>query len=291
MGLGRTGIWTAHFERVPWSEGKDLAVEIEELGYGAVWFPEAVGRDPFVAATLLLDATTTIAAATGIASIYARDPLAMKGAWHTIEAAFPERFVLGLGVSHQPMVEGLRATTYAPPVATMRAYLDGIDAALFLASPPSTPPRRVLAALGPRMLALAAERADGAHPYNVTPEHTKGAREVLGPGKLLAVEQKAVLTNDASEGRDVARAGLGVYLGLPNYVNNWKRLGFTDDDFGGGGSDRFLDAMVVSGDEAAIKARVDAHFAAGADHVCVQPLGTDPVSTWRELAPALTEKS
>jgi probable F420-dependent oxidoreductase len=175
----------------------------------------------------------------------------------------------------------------------MRAYLEAMDRAPYFGSRPASPPVRVLAALGPKMLALAAELTDGAHPYNGTPEHTAEARAILGPGKLLAVEQKAVLTDDVAVAREAARATMSIYFGLPNYVNNWRRLGFTDDDFADGGSDRFLDAIVVGGDEAAIAARVQAHRDAGADHVCVQVVPAAggrtvlPLAEWRRLAPAL----
>jgi probable F420-dependent oxidoreductase len=292
MDLRPVGLWTPALDGMPWSQGRDVAQEIESLGYGAVWVPEAVGRDALVASTLLLDATERLVAATGIVSLYARESVALNMAWRTIEAAFPGRFVLGIGVSHQPMVEGLVGTTYGPPVATMRAYLDRMDAAPFFGVQAPEPPRRVLAALGPKMLALAAERADGAHPYNVTPDHTRLARDVLGAGKLLAVEQKVALTTDATTGREVARRTMAIYTGLPNYTNNFRRLGFGDDDLAGGGSDRFLDAMVAWGDEAAIRARVDEHLAAGADHVCIQVLHPEgmqvaPLDAWRRLAPAL----
>ena len=293
MNLGPVGLWTAALDSLPWSQGREVAQEVESLGYAALWFPEAVGRDALVASTLLLDATERIVAATGIVSLYAREPVALNMAWQTIEAAFPGRFLLGIGVSHQPMVEGLVGTSYGPPVATMRTYLERMNAAPYFGVTAPEPPRRVLAALGPKMLAVAAELADGAHPYNVTPEHTKLARAALGPGKILAVEQKAVLTTDARLAREVARKTMAIYHGLPNYSNNWRRLGFGDDDFADGGSDRFLDAMVVWGDEDAIKARVDAHRAAGADHVCVQVLDpeglrTVPLNAWRRLAPVLT---
>ncbi len=278
--LGRVGLWTAHLDQVPWSRGRDIVQEVEALGYGALWFPEAVGRDGLVACALMLSASQRLVAATGIVSIYGRDAFTMNSAWRTISEAYPDRFILGLGVSHRPMVEGLRGVTYGPPVAAMTQYLDQMDGAPYLAVNPSQP-RRVLAALGPRMLALAAERTDGAHPYNVTPEHTKMAREALGAGKLLAVEQKVVLTTDATKAREIARKALAIYLTLPNYVNNWKRLGFTEFS-----SDEFVDAMVVWGDEAAIKRRVEAHLDAGADHVCVQALD-DVLPTWRRLAPAL----
>jgi probable F420-dependent oxidoreductase len=292
MALGPTGLWLHELDVVPWSEGRDIALELEALGYSALWFPDAVGRDSLIAATLLLDATDRITAATGITPIYTRDAFAMNMGWRTIHAAHPDRFVLGLGVSHAPMVESIRKTEYQKPLTAMREYLARMDEGLFLASAAATPPVRVLAALGPKMLELARDQADGAHPYNVTPEHTKLARDVLGDGKILAVEQKAVLTNDVDEARDVGRRTLAVYFGLPNYVNNWKRLGFTDDDVSGGGSDRLIDAMVVHGDEAAIKARVDEHRAAGADHVCVHLLptpsqGAMPLAEWRRLATAL----
>ncbi|HYL52657.1 MAG TPA: LLM class F420-dependent oxidoreductase [Acidimicrobiia bacterium] len=278
--LGRIGLWTAYLDQLPWSQGRDVVQEVESLGYGALWFPEAVGRDGLVASTLALSASERLVAATGIASIYGRDALTMNCAWRTISEAYPDRFILGLGVSHGPMVEGLRGATYGPPLTAMRHYLDQMDSAPYFGVQPLQP-RRVLAALGPRMLALAAERADGAHPYNVTPEHTQMAREVLGAGKLLAVEQKAVLTTDATKAREIARKALAIYMTLPNYVNNWKRLGFTELS-----SDAFLDAIVVWGDEATIKRRVDAHLDAGADHVCVQVLG-DVLPAWRRLAPAL----
>ncbi len=290
MPLGRVGLWLHQLDRLPWSQGRDVARELESLGYAALWFPEAVNRDAFVASTLTLGATERIVVATGIVPIYARDAIATNAAWQTISEAYPERFVLGLGVSHKPMVEGLRKTDYGAPIATMRAYLDAMDAGPYFAAKPSVSPRRVLAALGPKMLALSAERADGAHPYNVTPEHTRLARDVLGPGKLLAVEQKVMLETDASAAREAARSTLAIYLGLPNYVNNWRRLGFTDADFADGGSERFLDALVAWGDESAIRARVQAHFDAGADHVCVQVLNPGlPMEQWRTLAPALTQ--
>jgi len=286
------GLWTFQLDQVPAGEARTIVQELEALGYGAIWFPEAFGRDAIVASALALGATERIVAATGIVPLYARDPMTLNAAWRTLEAAYPERFLLGIGVSHAPAVEGMRGVTYGPPLATMRDYLDRMDAAPYFAVGPETTPRRVLAALGPKMLALAAERADGAHPYNVTPEHTAIARAAVGAGKIVAVEQKAVCTTDATVARAVARQAMGLYLGLPNYANNWRRLGFTDDDLADGGSDRFLDAMVVWGDEQAIRDRVQAHRDAGADHVCVQVIDTDdmrrpPMEAWRRLAPAL----
>jgi probable F420-dependent oxidoreductase len=287
--LGPIGVWTGTLG-MPWGKERSIVQEIESLGYGALWLPEAVGRDPLVQCTLALGATTRLVLATGVAQIYARDAMTANAAWRTIEEAFPGRFVLGLGVSHRPMIEGARKTTYGPPIETMRQYLDDMDAGLYLAAQPETPPRRVLAALGPKMLALAAEKADGAHPYHATPEHTAFARETLGPDKLLAVEQPVVLAGDRDAARRIARAGIAIYMGLPNYLNNWRRLGFAEDDLADGGSDRFIDAVVAQGDEGAIKARVQQHFDAGADHVCVQVLteaGVAPIDGWRRLAPAL----
>ncbi len=176
MDLGRIGLWTHALDPLPWTQARDVALEIEQLGFGTLWLPEAVNRDAIVHSTLLLGATTDLVVATGIVPLYARDAMTTNASWRTIEEAYPGRFVLGIGVSHKPMIESIRKTTYAPPLATMRQYLDDMDTSLFLAAQPTTPPRRVLAALGPKMLALSAERADGAHPYHATPEHTAMAR-------------------------------------------------------------------------------------------------------------------
>jgi probable F420-dependent oxidoreductase len=292
--LEGVGLWTFALDGQPAARARELAAEIESLGYTALWVPEAVGRDALVASTLLLDATQRLVVGTGVVPIYNRDAMTTNAAWRSLEESFPGRFVLGLGVSHQPSVEGLHGGTYGPPVETMREYLDRMDGALYFAVPPETTPTRVLAALGPKMLALAAERADGALPYNGTPQHTHRARTTLGSGKLLAVEQKVVLATDATEARRIARENLAVYLGLPNYTNNWRRLDFTDADLDGGGSDRFVDAVVAWGDEDALRARVREHVDAGADHVCVQVLSPDgmrglPLEQWRRLAPALTD--
>jgi probable F420-dependent oxidoreductase len=288
--LAPIGIWTPAFDMMPWPEGRAIAQELEALGYGALWLPEVAGRDVMVASALALDATERMIVGSGTAPISRRDPMLCNAAWHSLSSAHPDRFVLGLGVSHQVFVEDVQKQTYGPPLASMRAYLDGMDEAPYW-GPRAESPRRVLAALGPKMLALAAERTDGAQPYNVTPDHTKMARDILGDDKWLIVEQKVVLTTDASVARTAARAAMSVYFSLPNYVNNWKRLGFTDDDVVDGGSDRLLDAMVAAGDEHAIAARVQAHRDAGADHVCVQVLTEQgygvPLESWRRLAPAL----
>ncbi len=285
------GLWTFSLDQHPAGRAGELAAELEALGYGAIWIPEAVGRDPFVSATLLLGATERIVVGTGIATIYSRDPLAMNTAWQAVTEAFPDRFLLGLGVSHRPMVEGLRAQEYRPPLTAMREYLDGIDAAMYAAVKPTTAPARVLAALGPKMLDLARERSLGAHPYNVTPDHTARAREILGPDRLLAPEQKVILETDPGRAREVARSVLAIYFpGLPNYVNNARRLGFTEEDVTQL-SDRLVDGMIAWGDEEAIAARVRAHHDAGADHVAVQVLARDDpdrvMDDYRRLAEVL----
>jgi probable F420-dependent oxidoreductase len=290
--LGRVGLWTFALDQQPASRAQELAAEIEAMGYGAIWIPDAVGRDPLVSSYLLLSGTTRIVVATGIANIYGRDPMAMNAGWNTVSEAFPGRFLLGLGVSHQPAVEGLRGHTYGPPLAAMREYLDAMDRALFLAAGPATPPQRCLAALGPKMLALAAERTRGAHPYFVPPEHTALARAAMGPDALLAPEQMVVLETDPARARQIAREAMRNYVpGLPNYTNNLRRLGFTDDDFAGDLSDRLVDAVVAWGDVDAIRDRVREHHDAGADHVAIQVLPFDDLerlrTQWRDLAAAL----
>ena len=207
----------------------------------------------------------------------------------TLSEAFPDRFLLGLGVSHAPTVEGLRKRPYTKVLTMMREYLDGMDAALYFAPAPGAT-HRVLAALRPGMLALARDRADGAHPYLQVAAHTAAARAAIGPGKLLAPEQSAVVTSDAAEARALGRAHLRIYLGLPNYNGMWKEHGFTDDDLADGGSDRLVDALVAWGPADTVVARLEEHRTAGADHVAVQVLGasTDAVlDGYRTLAAAL----
>ncbi|HEX2851253.1 MAG TPA: LLM class F420-dependent oxidoreductase [Acidimicrobiales bacterium] len=290
--IGRVGVWTFTLDTQPWSQAADTAAEIESLGYRAIWVPETVGRDALVNSTLILGATRTIGVATGIASIYGRDAVAMACGQKAVAEAFPGRFLLGLGVSHAPMVQGLRGHSYEKPVETMRAYLEKMDASPYMAAAPQETPPRVLAALGPRMIGLARDLAAGVHNYLVPPEHTAYARERLGPGPVLAPEQAVCFAADAEEGRRIARGHLRGYLRLPNYVNNLRRLGFSEDDIAGEGSDRLVDAIVAWGDEEAIAARVRGHLDAGADHVCIQVLGaqltTVPVDDWRRLAPAVT---
>ena len=272
MTLNKLGVW-AGIDGLSAAECAAFAQRVEGWGYGALWMPEAMGREVFSAAAWLLANTATLVVASGIANIYARDALSAAAAQKGLNEQSGGRFLLGLGVSHVPLVEGVRHHEYGKPVATMRAYLSAMAQAPYASLAPATAPRTVLAALGPKMLALAAELADGAHPYNVTPAHTHEARAALGPGKLLCVEQAAVLESDPAAARRTARRFLDLYLSLPNYVNNWRRMGYSDEDFSGGGSDRLIDAMVVWGDENAIRRRIDEHWQAGADHVCVQGLG------------------
>ncbi|MGH9139070.1 MAG: LLM class F420-dependent oxidoreductase [Acidimicrobiales bacterium] len=290
VGIGRVGIWYGMIDTLPTTAARQAAQAVAELGYGALWIAEAVGREPFAASAVLLAATDRLPVATGIANIYARDPMTMAAGQRTLAEAFPGRFLLGMGVSHGHLVAGVRKHDWSKPYSHMVEYLERMDSALFMAKGPTENPGRVLAALGPKMLRLAAERANGAHPYFTTPDHTRRAREVMGPGALLAPEQMVVLQSDPDEARRIARAGMSIYLGLPNYTNNLRRLGFDDGDLTDGGSDRLVDAIVAWGDEAAIAARVAEHHAAGADHVCIQVLHEGPGSpenAWRRLAPAL----
>ena len=290
MDIGRVGIWTFQLDQQPAARAQAAAAEIESLGYGAIWIPEALGREAFTHAGLLLAGTRRIPIATGIANIWARDAMAMAAAQKTLAEAYPDRFLLGMGVSHAPMVEGMRGHRYERPLSAMRAYLDAMDRAPFVAAAPATDPPRVIGALAPRMLALAAERSAGAHPYFVPPEHTPKARVIMGPRPLLAPEQAVVLESDPGRARAIARAHMTIYLGLPNYVNNLRRLGFGDADLAGGGSDRLVDAIVAWGNLDAVVARVRAHHDAGANHVCLQVLAPDqralPLADWRTLAAA-----
>ncbi|MEV4377738.1 TIGR03620 family F420-dependent LLM class oxidoreductase [Streptosporangium sp. NPDC049644] len=293
--LGRVGIWTFAFDGGPAGEVRDAAAEIEELGYGAVWFGEGFGRDSVSQAWLLLSATQRITVAAGIANIALRDPISMAAAERALNEAHPGRYVLGLGghrVSDTPIqMDGYAIPSRGRAVATMGAYLDAMDAIPLNSPAPPYPPHRMLAALGPKMLALAARRTLGAHPYFVPVEHTARAREIMGPGALLAVEQAVVLDPDLDRAREVAREHVSLYRGAaPHQIANLRRLGFDEDEIAHGG-DRLMDAIVAYGDVEAIEKRVRAHFDAGADHVCLQVLtarpGEIPLAEWRELS-ALT---
>jgi probable F420-dependent oxidoreductase len=294
MQLGAFGVWNFQLDVLPATRMREAAAELEELGYGVLWFGEATGREALTKAGLLLAGTKRIVIATGIANIYGRDPVTMSAAQKTLAEAYPNRFLLGLGVSHIPLVEKLRGHQYDKPVPTMRAYLDGMDKAPFHSVAPSSKPPRVLAALGPKMLQLSAERADGAHPYNSTPQHTAQARELLGPDPYLCPEQAVVLEKDPAKARAIARKFLAIYLTLPNYTNNFLRLGFQEADIKDGGSDKLIDAVIAWGDLKTVLKRVQEHHAAGADHVCIQVLTDDsktfPIREYRELASAIPPK-
>jgi probable F420-dependent oxidoreductase len=284
MELGKIGVWY-FLEGLSAAQAAEAAQRIESLGYSALWIPEAIGRHPFAHAAWLLAKTERLIVATGIANIYARDPAASAAAQKTLAEQSGGRFLLGLGVSHRPMVEAVRGHKYESPVATMRSYLERMERAPYAAFPPAEAPPTVIAALGPQMLKLAATKTKGAHPYFTTPEHTAMARQVMGKDAWLCVEQKVLLETDAAKARAVARRTAQIYLGLENYRNNWKRIGFGDADFENGGSDRFIDATFAWGEVPAIEKRVRAHLDAGASHVCIQPVHPEglPQPDWRIL--------
>jgi probable F420-dependent oxidoreductase len=274
--IGRLGVWTPLDANTP-DESADFARRIERWGYSALWIPEAVGIDPFCTLAWLAAHTERLVLCTGIANIYARDPMALKAVHKTMSALAPGRFVLGIGVSHQHLVGGVRGHEYRKPVPAMRACLDAMEKALYLARQPAEDAPIVLAALRPRMLALAAKRTRGAHPYFVTPEHTRRAREILGPDAWLCPEQKVLLESDPEKARKVARAAMQVYLRAPNYQNSLRELGFDDADWAdpAHASERLVDAIVAWGDASALRERIAAHHEAGATHVCVQSLRPD----------------
>ena len=271
MNIGKLGVFQ-NLDSLPASETASFAQEVERLGYRALWYPEAWGRDSMVQAGWLLSQTSTLVIASGIANIYARDAQSAESSRLALNELSGGRFILGLGVSHAPLVEGMRGHSYNKPLEAMRNYLEKMAGANYSAPRPADAGKVLLAALGPKMLALAGEKADGAHPYAVTPEHTRKAREILGPSKLLCVAQNVVLDTDATSARAIGRATLDFYKSLPNYRNNWLSLGFSEDEIGNL-ADRFIDAMVVWGDESEIRRRLDEHYQAGADHICIQALG------------------
>jgi probable F420-dependent oxidoreductase len=264
----------------------EAATELEALGYSALWIPD-VGGDLFTPLETLLGATSSATIATGILNVWMHTPEDTAAHHARLTDHYGQRFLCGIGISHQPFIDMVNSPgTYQKPVATMAAYLDGLDAA----PTPLPSEHRAIAALGPKMLELARARTAGTHPYLVTPELTAAARAGIGDG-LVASEVGVVLETDPGRARQIARLHLATYLALPNYANNWKRAGFTDDDIADGGSDRLVDALIGWGDEAAIVRRVQQHRDAGADHVCIQVLTDDPRALprdqWRTLAPAL----
>jgi probable F420-dependent oxidoreductase len=290
MDIGRVGLWTFLLDEHPASRVRELAQEIEEMGWPTLWRPESTGRDVLIASSVLLDATSRLIVASGIAQIYARHPVTTAAAQKTLFEAHEGRFLLGLGVAHASSVEGIRKLEYRTPYSDMVAYLEAMAEAPFTAVEPATKPPTVLAALGPRMLRLSAEAADGAHPYFTPPEHTAMARDILGVGPLLAPEQMVVIDRDVDRARSVARANMARYLRLPNYTNNLLRCGFTQSDIDTM-SDRLVDGIVACGDLDATVKRVHEHLDAGADHVCIQVLVAKndlntTIDQWRRLADA-----
>ncbi len=286
--LSGTGIWSMNLRYGDSQEVATLAPELEHLGYTALWIPD-VGGELFGPLANLLESTTTATIATGILNVWMHTPEETAAEHAALTARYGNRFLCGLGISHRVVIERVNASgAQQNPVETMAAYLDGLDAA----EVPLGKDNRLLAALGPKMLELARSRTAGTHPYLVTPELTARARAGVGADGLVASEQGVVLETDPTRARAIARLNVGGYLALPNYSNNWKRQGFTDDDLLDGGSDRLIDALVVWGDEATIAARVQEHRDAGADHVCIQVMTDDPqmfpIEHWRALAPALT---
>jgi probable F420-dependent oxidoreductase len=287
MELGRVGVWLGPLSLRSAAETREFAPELEELGYSSLWFGEGVGtKECFTQAATLLSWTKRAVVATGILNIYAHDPMAAANGAKTLAEAYPGRFLLGIGVSHAPSV-ATRGHEYAKPLGTMNAYLDAMGAAAFRAVEPAEAAPCVLAALGTKMLQLSAARTRGAHPYFTPPEHTAMAREVMGEGPLLLPEQAFLLDTDPVSARAKAREHTVYYLGLDNYRRNLLRLGYAEDELEDGGSDRLVDAVVAWGDVDAVRDRVAAHLDAGADHVCVQAVGDDPLAELRQAAPAL----
>jgi probable F420-dependent oxidoreductase len=267
-------VWTWPLVTAPASEIRHAAQAIEDMGYGALWFPESRGREAVALSAILLAATSTISVAPGIANIWARDANAAAGAAMALEEAWPGRFTLGLGVSHQPSVAA-RGSVYERPVQRMAAYLDVMESAVFVGPEPPEPVPVVLAALGPKMLGLAAARTGGAHPYFVPVAHTRFAREVMGPDAYLAPEQAVVLETDPDRARTLARGHMDRYLLLDNYRRSLLRLGWTEADVDGGGSDDLVDAVVAWGSPEQVAERVAAHHLLGADHVSIQVISED----------------
>ena len=286
--IGPIGLWQG-LDGYPAGQLRDIVAALDEQGWPCLWIPETVARDPFVAAGMILGATERLKVATGIASIWARDPMTTANASITLNEGYDGRFLLGLGVSHHTLTEWVRKHDYSKPLSTMRTYLERMDASMFKGVEPAEAPSRVIAALGPKMLALGAEAADGVHPYFVPVEHTAVAREAVGPDKMVATEQMIVLDTDPESARATARQHMKVYVGLPNYANNLMRFGFTEDEITGM-DDRLVDAIIAWGTVDDVTARVRAHQDAGASHVCIQVLRSDrevPSSEWAELADAL----
>lgn len=288
--LGKIGVWSGRLQRLPIVDARSLVTEWEELGYSAVWISESPSaRDVLTFAAVLLCGSRSITVATGIAVIWNRDPTTTMNATRTLAEAHPGRFVLGVGVSHRTSVEG-RGHRYAEPLAAMRSYLLDMDEAPFDGAPAALRAPRLVAALGPRMTRLAGDLADGVHPFLTTPAHTATVRKALGPGPIVAVEQAVLLSEDRHDARAAARSNLERFLRWPNYRHHFLRMGFTERDLEGRGSDRLVDALYAYGDGTAVERRVAEHLDAGADHVGIQvvPVGEmGEAEVLRKLAPLL----
>lgn len=285
MKLSGVGLWSSQLRYGNPEEAAEAASELDGLGFTALWIPD-VGGPVLDSVENLLTATKNTVIATGILNLWMHEPADVASRYATLTEAHGERFLLGIGVSHAPLIDSKEPGLYRKPLAATEKFLDAIDA-----TPQPVPTaNRVLAALGPKMLQLSATKAGGAHPYLTTPEHTRQARDVLGDGPLLLPEQTVLLTDDRDKAREIGTDWLRSYLALPNYANNLLRLGFTEEDLSSV-SDRVFDALIAWGDEDAVKSRVQEHLDAGADHVCVQVLTADPREfpreQWRRLASAL----
>ena len=278
MQLGRLGAWYSTDKLGGPQQIKTFVQFVERLGYDTLWYPESRGFESLSVGGFMLANTTKLKLGSSIASIYARDAFTSRRGLISLQALYGDRFILGLGVSHPPMVEGLRGHTYQKPVPAMRSYLDGITKGE--AGSDEWP--IAIAALGPLMMKLAGERTRGALPYNTTPEHTAEAARILGPGKWLVAEQKVTLETDPAKARALGRKELSRYLALDNYRNNFLRLGFTEAELANGGSDRFIDAMCLWGTADKVRTGLRAHFAAGATQVCIQPVHDDGDTTARD---------
>ena len=270
MNIGKLGVWY-FFDKLSATESAEAAIRIENLGYSTLWIPETIGKSPMVQSSWLLSNTKTLNLATGIANIYHREPGVTLAAQKSLAEQSNNRFLLGLGVSHTRIVEGIRGLKYGPPLSTMRRYLEAMEEAPYTGAKPSEEPPLVIAALGPKMLALAAEKTNGAHPYFTSPDHTAVARNIMGKDSWLCVEQKVILESDPVKARELAKPVAKTYKDLPNYRNNWIRMGLTEEDIDSL-NDKFIDTTFAWGTELVIRERISAHFDAGADHVCIQPV-------------------
>ncbi|MEQ8660817.1 MAG: TIGR03620 family F420-dependent LLM class oxidoreductase [Gammaproteobacteria bacterium] len=284
MNFGKYGVFT-FTDQLDAAQLRELCGRLEELRYSTLWYPEAFNYETFALGGYLLAHSRTLVVASGIANIYARDPAASAMGHNSLNALYDGRFVLGLGVSHAPLVADVRGHEYKRPLATMRRYLDDMDSAWAALGGAPASKQLVLAALGPQMSRLSAERTLGAFPYNITPEQVALSRAAMGQQGAIICEQKVCLCEDPARARAAARGALAPYLPLPNYYKNWFRLGFAESDLADGGSDRLMDAMVLWGNAAQIRSRLDAYFAAGADQVVVQPIRPDgqPGPDWAAL--------